>query len=78
MKAMVLNQYGPDAAFEQADMAAPSAQPGQVIVRVAATSINTVDTMIRQMGKDLPLAPDLPAVLGMWTSPEPLRQWAKA
>lgn len=65
MKAMVLNQYGPVAAFEQADMATPSAQPGQVIVRVAATSINTVDTMIRQMGKDLPLAPDLPAVLGM-------------
>lgn len=65
MKAMVLNQYGPDAAFEQADIAAPSAQSGQVIVRVAATSINTVDTMIRQMGKDLPLSPDLPAVLGM-------------
>tara|TARA_B100000749_G_scaffold280602_1_gene277516 strand:- start:16366 stop:17352 length:987 start_codon:yes stop_codon:yes gene_type:complete len=65
MKAMVLNQYGPEAAFEQADMAAPSAQPGQVIVRVAATSINTVDTMIRKMGKDLPLSPDLPAVLGM-------------
>ena len=65
MKAMVLNQYGPEAAFEQADMAEPSAQPGQVIVRVAATSINTVDTMIRQMGKDLPLSPDLPAVLGM-------------
>ncbi|MGQ7263192.1 zinc-dependent alcohol dehydrogenase family protein [Vreelandella sp. V005] len=65
MKAMVLNQYGPEAAFEQVDMAAPSAQPGQVIVRVAATSINTVDTMIRQMGKNLPLSPDLPAVLGM-------------
>jgi alcohol dehydrogenase len=65
MKAMVLNQYGPETAFEQADIAAPSAQPGQVIVRVAATSINTVDTMIRQMGKDLPLSPDLPAVLGM-------------
>lgn len=65
MKAMVLNQYGPEAAFEQANMAAPAAQPGQVIVRVAATSINTVDTMIRQMGKDLPLSPDLPAVLGM-------------
>lgn len=65
MKAMVLNQYGEHAAFEQTEMTAPSAQPGQVIVRVAATSINTVDTMIRQMGKDLPLAPDLPAVLGM-------------
>jgi len=65
MKAMVLNQYGAQAAFEQADIAAPSAQPGQVIVRIAATSINTVDTMIRQMGMDLPLSPDLPAVLGM-------------
>lgn len=65
MKAMVLNQYGEQAAFEQTEMTAPSAQPGQVIVRVAATSINTVDTMIRQMGKDLPLAPELPAVLGM-------------
>lgn len=65
MKAMVLNQYGEQAAFEQAEMTAPKAQPGQVIVRVAATSINTVDTMIRQMGKDLPFSPDLPAVLGM-------------
>ncbi|MCK2148795.1 zinc-dependent alcohol dehydrogenase family protein [Marinobacter alexandrii] len=65
MKAMVLNQYGEQAAFEQTEMTAPSAQPGQVIVRVAATSINTVDTMIRQMGKDLPLSPELPAVLGM-------------
>lgn len=65
MKAMVLNQYGQEAAFEQAKMNAPTPQPGQVIVRVAATSINTVDTMIRQMGKELPLSPDLPAVLGM-------------
>lgn len=65
MKAMVLNQYGEQSAFEPAEVAKPSAQTGQVIVRVAATSINTVDTMIRQMGKDLPLSPDLPAVLGM-------------
>ncbi len=27
--------------------------------------MNTVDTMIKTMGKDLPLSPDLPAVLGM-------------
>ncbi|MEP3561675.1 MAG: zinc-dependent alcohol dehydrogenase family protein [Marinobacter sp.] len=65
MKAMILNEYGAQAAFEQADLAAPEAKPGEVIVRVAATSINTVDTMIRQMGKDLPLSPELPAVLGM-------------
>ena len=35
------------------------------MVRVATTSVNMVDTMIRGMGKDLPLSPDLPAVLGM-------------
>ena len=66
MKAMVLNQYGPDAKFEQAEINTPQAQAGQVIVRVAAVSVNTVDTMIRQMGADLlPLSPELPAVLGM-------------
>lgn len=65
MKAMVLNQYGENAAFEQADIATPEAEAGQVIVRVKATSINTVDTMIRHMGTDLPLSPELPAVLGM-------------
>ena len=41
------------------------AAAGQVLVRIAATSVNTVDMMIRQMGKDLPLSPDLPALLGM-------------
>lgn len=65
MKAMVLNRYGEQASFEQAEISAPTVQPGQVLVRVAATSINTVDTMIRHMGKDLPLSPDLPAILGM-------------
>lgn len=66
MKAMVLNQYGPDASFEQTEISTPQAQPGQVLVRVAAVSVNTVDTMIRQMGTDLlPLSPSLPAVLGM-------------
>ncbi|MEM7767897.1 MAG: zinc-binding dehydrogenase, partial [Pseudomonadota bacterium] len=31
-----------------------------------ASSVNTVDTMIRQMGQEqLPLSPDLPAILGM-------------
>lgn len=65
MKAMILNEYGPDANFELTEMAAPAAEPGHVLVRVAASSANTVDTMIRSMGTDLPLAPDLPAVLGM-------------
>ena len=65
MKAMTLNEYGADARFRMTQIEAPVVKAGHVIVRVAATSVNTIDTMIRAMGKDLPLSPDLPAVLGM-------------
>lgn len=66
MKAMVLRDYGDDAEFQLAELPKPHAKAGHVVVRVSATSVNTVDTMIRRMGqKDLPLSPDLPAVLGM-------------
>ena len=65
MKAMALNEYGDNAKFQLAELPQPSVKAGHVLVRIAATSVNTVDTMIRQMGKDLPLSPDLPAVLGM-------------
>ena len=65
MKAMVLSEYGDNTQFQLADLSKPQLKTGHVLVRVAATSVNTVDTMIRQMGKDLPLSPDLPAVLGM-------------
>lgn len=65
MKAMVLNEYGDKAEFQPADIPKPAPTPGHVLVRIEAVSVNTVDTMIRQMGKDLPISPDLPAVLGM-------------
>lgn len=66
MKAMVLNSYGETAQFEQADKPTPTATSGEVLIKVAATSINTVDTMIRSLGQEqLPFAPDLPAILGM-------------
>lgn len=65
MKAMILRQYGGPENFEPADIAKPEIKPGHVMVRIAATSVNTVDTMIRQLGEDLPLSPDLPAILGM-------------
>ena len=65
MKAMALNEHGDNAEFQLTELPQPSVKSGHVVVRVAATSVNTVDTMIRQMGKDLPLSPDLPAVLGM-------------
>ncbi|WP_306114053.1 MULTISPECIES: zinc-binding dehydrogenase [unclassified Roseovarius] len=65
MKAMVLNTYGPDAKFELAEVPDPVATPGHVVVKVAASSVNTVDTMIRTMGAELPLSPGVPAILGM-------------
>lgn len=66
MKAMVLNEYGETSSFQPAELAKPSANKGQVLVRIAATSVNTIDTMIRQLGQEnLPLSPDLPALLGM-------------
>ena len=65
MKTMTLTAYGPEASFTETDLPRPTAGPGQVLVRVKATSVNTIDTMIRDMGADLPLSPALPAVLGM-------------
>ncbi|OIQ27579.1 MAG: quinone oxidoreductase [Bacteroidetes bacterium MedPE-SWsnd-G2] len=65
MKAMIINKYGEDAVFEQEEIAKPSLKSGEVLVKIAASSVNTVDTMIRKMGKDLPLSPEAPGLLGM-------------
>ena len=65
MKVMKLNSYGPNSVFEVTDADKPDAKSGHVLVKIAASSVNTVDTMIRNMGKDLPLSPDTPAILGM-------------
>lgn len=43
----------------------PVTTSGYVVVKVAATNVNTVDTMIRGMGADLSLSTKLLAVLGM-------------
>lgn len=65
MKAMIIKKFGDSDVFEPAQIEKPEVKPGHVLVKIAATSINTVDTMIRQMGKELPISPALPAVLGM-------------
>ena len=65
MKAMIVNGFGGPEVFETAEVAKPELKAGHVLVKIAATSVNTVDTMIRQMGKELPLSPDAPAILGM-------------
>lgn len=65
MKAMIVNTFGGPEVFEAADLPKPEVKAGHVLVNIAASSVNMVDTMIRQMGKDLPLSPEAPALLGM-------------
>lgn len=65
MKAMILRSYGEDAVFEAVRVETPDVGAGQVLIRIAASSVNTVDTMIRRMGEALPLSPKTPAILGM-------------
>ncbi|MEM7621170.1 MAG: zinc-dependent alcohol dehydrogenase family protein [Pseudomonadota bacterium] len=65
MKTMIIKSFGDSSVFEVADIPKPDITPGHILLKVEATSVNTVDTMIRQMGEELPLSPALPAVLGM-------------
>ena len=66
MKAMTINEFGGSDVFVATELAKPEVKTGHVVVKVAATSVNTVDTMIRQVGEALaPLSPALPGVLGM-------------
>lgn len=62
---MILNQYGTESIFQEAEVAKPQIKSEHVLIKIAATSVNTVDTMIRTIGHDLPLSPALPAILGM-------------
>ncbi len=61
MKAVIIRQAGEPDVFEMADLPMPEIGAGQVLVRVAATSVNPVDWKIRKLG--LPFGPDYPAVL---------------
>lgn len=65
MKAMLATQFGGPEVFQLSDIPQPEVNAAEVLVKIAATSVNTVDTMIRQMGNELPIAPALPALLGM-------------
>ncbi len=62
---MLINTYSKHAVFEAAEVEKPEVKSGSVLVKIAASSVNTVDSMIRKMGKELPLSPDTPAILGM-------------
>lgn len=61
MRAQLLTAFGGPENFRLIDMDKPKAGPGQVLIKVAATSVNPIDTKIRA---GLPVGPALPAILG--------------
>ncbi|GEQ87004.1 quinone oxidoreductase [Patiriisocius marinistellae] len=65
MKAMLINNYGENGNFEVSEIAKPEVKANHVLVKIAASSVNTIDMMIKNMGTDLPLSPAAPALLGM-------------
>jgi len=65
MKAMLLTEYGGEYPFAERDVPTPEPGPGEVLVRVAGTSLNPIDNKIATMGTALAFAPELPALLGM-------------
>lgn len=62
MRAQIIRRFGEPGVFEPADLPDPAPGPGEVLVRIAAASVNPVDWKIRRNGP--PIAPELPAVLG--------------
>ncbi len=65
MKAMLINNYGEKATFTATEIERPKVKANHVLIKIEASSVNTVDTMIRKMGTDLPFSPETPALLGM-------------
>ena len=65
MKAIVITQYGGPEVMEYKDYPDPSPGPDEVLVRVAATSINPFD-MKRRTGEAKAFAPiNFPGVIGV-------------
>lgn len=62
MKAIVLDAFGSADVLELRDVERPAPGPGEVLVRVHATSVNPVDTKVRERGSGYALEP--PLILG--------------
>ncbi|MFN3199507.1 MAG: zinc-dependent alcohol dehydrogenase family protein [Bradymonadia bacterium] len=65
MKAQLIRTNGAAEVFEEVEIERPVAGPGQVLVKIAASSVNTADLMARSMGPVVDFIPTPPAVLGM-------------
>lgn len=62
MRAQVIEAFGEPDVFRVVNLPDPQPGPGEVVVAIAATSVNPVDYKLRRHGP--PIAPALPAVLG--------------
>ncbi len=62
MRVMEIKSFGDPEVLQAGERPDASPGPGEVVVRVMATSVNPVDTKIRRTGRGV--APALPAVLG--------------
>src|SRR3990167_10968859 len=62
MKAQVINSFGDPSVFTLVDIPIPQIKPGHVLIKVHATSVNTIDCKIRS-GAVASIAPDFPAIL---------------
>jgi len=65
MQVQIIRNNGGPEVFEPAELERPTAKAGEVLVKVAASSVNTADLMARSMGPVVDFIPQLPAVLGM-------------
>ncbi|MEM1139425.1 MAG: zinc-binding dehydrogenase [Pseudomonadota bacterium] len=62
VKAMVINRFGGPEVFEPFEVPRPSPGPGEVLIKVAASSVNPVDYKVR-CGRGAFLCPTFPAIL---------------
>ncbi|WP_026565546.1 zinc-dependent alcohol dehydrogenase family protein [Bacillus sp. UNC41MFS5] len=62
MKAQVIKRFGDPSVFEIAELPKPEAIPGHVVIQVKATSVNPIDTKVRD-GAVPAVSPEFPAVL---------------
>lgn len=62
MKAMVIEKFGEPDVFIEKTLPRPALKPGHVLIDVHATSVNSVDVLIRRHGPPF-LAPPFPATL---------------
>lgn len=61
MRAQLLKAFGGPENFVLTHIPTPAIEPGKLLIRIAAASVNQIDIKIRG---GLPIGPDLPAILG--------------